>query len=61
MGETVWKEVVSQSDAVAGSSAKFAPKYVQCVVKHRIGSNTYELEDVNGYIHKKVSCSNIKR
>lgn len=61
IGDTVWKEVVSQSDAVAGFTAKFAPKYIKCVVKSRLGTNTYELEDEKGNIHKKVSCSNIKK
>lgn len=60
VGDTVWKEVVSQSDAVGGFSAKFAPKYVKCVVKRKLGSNTYELVDEKGGTHKKVSCSNIK-
>lgn len=61
VGETVWKEVVTQSDAFAGIMSKFAPKFIKCVVKKKIGSNTYELEDEEGRLHKKVSCSNIKR
>lgn len=61
VGDVVWKEVVSQSDAFLGIMSKFSPKYIKCVVKQRIGSNTYELEDENGTIHKKVSCSNIQK
>lgn len=60
IGDVVWKEVVSQSDAFAGIESKFSPKYIKCVVKKKIGSNTYELEDDKGNIHKKVSCTNIK-
>lgn len=60
VGDVVWKAVVSQSDALAGTISKFMPKYIKCTVRKKIGTNTYELIDENGTVYKKVSCSDIK-
>lgn len=61
VGDTVWKENFVQSDASKFITAKFAPKFIKCVVKKRIGSNMYDLEDEQGNVYKSMSASNIKK
>lgn len=48
VGETVWKRTFPLSDASKGYSSKLAPKYIKCIVKKKLGSNSYELSNENG-------------
>lgn len=47
-GEEIWKKNFIQSDAVKNISSKLCPKYIKCKVKTKVGTNTYELMDMNG-------------
>lgn len=46
-GDIVWKNNLTQSNASKAVIAKFFGK-VKCKVKRKIGTNSYELEDMNG-------------
>lgn len=47
-GDVVWKKNFNLSDASKNISAKLNPQRVKCIVKKRVGTNTYELEDGTG-------------
>lgn len=50
VGDVIWKQNFTQSDASKNISAKLCPRYTKCVVKKKLGSNTYRLADENGKI-----------
>lgn len=47
-GDVVWKKNFNLSDATKNISAKLNPQRIKCVVKKRVGTNTYELENCQG-------------
>lgn len=47
-GETVYRQNTKLSDGGSAYSAKLAPKYVQCTIVRKTGTNTYETKDVDG-------------
>lgn len=47
IGEVIYRRNMKQSCAVNQYTAKFGPKYIRTVVKRKVGTNTYELEDVD--------------
>lgn len=47
-GDEVWRKTHHLSDAARGFAAGLAPKYEKGIVRRKITSNTYELEDLNG-------------
>lgn len=60
VGDTVWKKTFPLSDAAKGFAAKLAPKYVKCTVSRKMGSNSYELKDVDGKRLGVFSAKDIK-
>lgn len=46
--DMVWRKNFVLSDASKNFTAKFAPRYQKCRVIRKIGSNSYELADMNG-------------
>lgn len=48
VGDVVLKKNFMLSDASKGFSASLSPSYVKCVVKKKVGSNCYELRNMNG-------------
>lgn len=48
VGQTVFRRNFSQSSAEKQYSAKFAPVFVKAVVKSKLGTNYYVLQDVDG-------------
>lgn len=59
-GELVWKRNFVLSDAVRGVSAKLSPKYVKCRVKKKVGTCSYELEDLKGKSVGVFSAKHLK-
>lgn len=57
VGETIYRRNMTQSSAMNRYTAKFGPKYIPTVVRKRVGTNTYELVDVDtghtGIFHTK--------
>lgn len=47
-GDIVWKKNFSLSDATKGISAKLNDRRIKCIVRKKVGYNTYELEDEKG-------------
>lgn len=58
VGETVFCRNMKLSSAPNAYTAKFGPKYIPTVVKEKVGTNTYRLEDVDtghvGIFHTKM-------
>lgn len=47
-GDFVMRKTFRLSDAAKNVSAKLCPKYVKCIVKRKVGTNSYELSDLEG-------------
>jgi hypothetical protein len=56
----MWRKNFRQSDAAANYAASLGPKYVRCRVKAKIGSTTYELEDLSGKSIGKYHVQDLK-
>lgn len=48
VGDIVFKKNFGLSSAPKGISAKLNDPFIKCIVQKRMGSNTYNLEDLNG-------------
>lgn len=46
VGDIVWRKNFKLSSAVKNFAKKLAPRYIKCVVKEKIGTNTYRLADI---------------
>lgn len=59
-GQIVWKKNTTLSDAGKRYSAKLAPRYVKCRIRKKLGSNTYEIEDLRGNLMGRFSTISLK-
>lgn len=48
VGQLVYRKNMKQSSAVENYNAKLGRQYLPCRVKAKIGSSSYELEDLRG-------------
>lgn len=61
IGERVLKQTFDLSDKGKGFCKKLAPKYEPAVVRKRLGTNTYELEDLTGKRLGVYFATNLKK
>lgn len=47
-GDIVWKQNFILSDATKNIASKLCPRYIKCIIKKKVGTNSYELSDENG-------------
>lgn len=57
VGDIVLKKNFMLSDASKGFSASLSPTYVKCTVKRKVGTNCYELKNMNG---KNIGTFSVK-
>lgn len=61
VGETVWKKTFPLSDASKGFAAKLAPKYQKCIIKRKIGTCSYEIQNEAGKNLGIFSAKDLKK
>lgn len=61
IGDTVWKKNTTLSNKVKGITYKLQPRYDQCKIVGKIGTNTYILADEKGKMLGKFSSESLKR
>lgn len=61
VGDVVWKRNTQLSSAGDYYSAKLAPRYTECRVAAKIGTNTYTLKDLNGKVIGNFSTADLRQ
>lgn len=60
-GEMVWRRNFILSDASKGFTSKLAPKYIKGRIKKALGTNSYQLVDINGKDVGVYSTQDLKK
>ena len=60
-GDVVWKRNTVASNLSKNFSAKLGPKFIKCIVKEKVGTNSYKLEDEVGKLLGVFSTKMFKK
>lgn len=61
IGDKVWRKNFVKSDALKLVSAKCEVKYIPCLINKKLGSDTYEVKDIDGDYVGKYHANDLYR
>lgn len=60
VGDIVWRKNFKLSNKSEKYSAKLSPKYIKCLIEKKIGTNVYQLRDMDGTYCGNFSTKDMK-